>query len=500
MSLKTVFNTLLEHLFLLFQRISIRTRLTLLFVLIFGSTLIVFGVLTYDFLSNSLQKEFDDALYNYAVDISESVTLNPSGDLSITSANVDQTKIYPFSLGTALIQIRHSSGKILTQLGNFGSVELPFHKDYQILSRGEDVTYRTLSKLDGLPKAESLNYRIITFPLDNSPQPELLLQVAVPLTFVDTQIKNRKFLFEFGIPLVILIATLSGYFLSSRALAPVNNMIQKAHAIGTDGKQLSERLPVPKAHDEVRSLALTLNEMLSRIELSFSSQERFIADASHQLLTPLSIMKGELEQAVKNNTDLKTTEKPLMLSILQEVDHLISLVQNLLLLAQVDAGSSHIQKTSIYFEEVILDAFSRAEKLARDKKIRLKFDIKNETSKEDFHPQVFGDEDLLQNLVFNLIENGIKYSDQDKSINVLLRWTENEQILEVTDEGPGIPTDQLESIFDRFSRVAQVSRKKGYGLGLAIAKQIARVHLAEIRAYNHLPQNGATFEVRIKNI
>ncbi len=498
MSLKTMFNSLIEKLLSLFQRVSIRTRLTLLFVLIFGSTLIVFGVLTYDFLSNSLQKEFDDALYNYAVDISESVTLNPSGDLSITSANVDQTKIYPFSLGTALIQIRHSSGKILTQLGNFGSVELPFHKDYQILSRGEDVTYRTLSKIDGLPKAESPNYRIITFPLDNSPQPELLLQVAVPLTFVDTQIKNRKFLFEFGIPLVILIAALSGYFLSSRALAPVNNMIQKAHAIGTEDKALSERLPVPKAHDEVRSLALTLNEMLSRIEQSFSSQERFIADASHQLLTPLSIMKGEMEQSLKDK--VVTTETTLFFSLLQEVDHLISLVQNLLLLAQVDAGSSHLQKTNVYFEEVILDAFSRAEKLAREKNIKLKFDIKNETNKEDFHPQVFGDEDLLQNLVFNLIENAIKYSDKEKSINVLLHWTEAEQILEVEDEGPGIPTDQLENIFDRFSRVAQVSRKKGYGLGLAIAKQIARIHQAEIRAYNHLPQNGATFELRIKNI
>jgi hypothetical protein len=479
------------------KTVSIRTRLTLLFVTIFGSTLIVFGILTFDFLSKSLQKEFDDALYNYAVDVSESVILNPAGDLAVSSANVDKAKIYPFSLGTGLIQIRHINGSILSQVGNFGHLDLPYKKDFQKLARGEDVTFRTLEKLEGLPAPEAPAYRVINFPLDNSPVPQLILQIAAPLTFVEGQIKHRRVLFQTGIPLIILISTLAGFFLSSRALKPIQDMIQKAHDIGAT--QLSHRLPVPLAQDEVRSLALTINDMLTRIEQAFQSQERFVADASHQLLTPLTIMKGELEQSLKAPS-LDDMIQNSMHSALQEVDHLISLVKNLLLLARVDAGIGAMSLQELYFDEVVLDAISRAEKLARSRDIRLKFDIRNQVARET-HPKVLGDEDLLQNLVFNLIENAIKYSNVSSSVVIILEWNLNEQILRVEDSGPGIPEDQLESIFNRFSRAQNVGKKvEGYGLGLAIAQKIALIHHADLTAENRRDQPGSVFQIRIKNI
>jgi hypothetical protein len=476
------------------KNLSVRTRLTLLFVSIFGTTLILFGILTYKVLATSLQKEFDDALYNYAVDVSESVTLNSSGNLSVSPADVDPNKIYPFSLGTALIQIRSNTGHIHFETGDFGNFKIPFSAEYQRLSQGEEVVFRTLNRIEGLPEAEAQSYRLISFPLDNSPTPQLILQILVPLTFVEAQIHNRKLLFETVIPLVILLSTLAGYFLSSRALKPVQDMVQKARAI--EATALSQRLPIPSAKDEVQSLALTLNDLLSRIEQAFQSQERFVADASHQLLTPLTIMKGEIEQTLKKSLQPEASEA--LNSTLQEVNHLVSLVQNMLLLARVDAGLSAMNIQDLFFDEVVMDALSRAEKWARAKDIRLKFDIKAEGENR---PKIRGDEDLLQNLIFNLLENAIKYSKPSSLVEVSLRWTREEQILTVEDSGPGLPSDQIETLFERFSRAQkQGNSTPGYGLGLAIARQIALIHHGELTARNRMHQNGAVFQFRIKNI
>ncbi len=484
----------------MFSKVSLKSRLTALFVVIFGSTLTAFGIFSFEFLSNSISKEFDDALYNYAIDVSESVALNPSGDLSIASANVDQAKIYPFSLGTALIQIRHRNGETLTQVGNFGKLNLPYKSDFERLSKGEDATYRTVNAIDDLPDAESDSYRVINFPLDESPKPQLILQIAVPLTFVEAQVDSRRLVFEIGIPLVILISTFSGYFLATRALAPVQEIIDRAHKFGVH--DLTERLPVPTARDEIQSLAKTLNEMLSRIETSFKSQERFVADASHQLLTPLTIMKGELEHTIKTCQENET--KAVFVSNLQEVEHLISLVKNLLLLARVDAGIGAMNLIPLYFEEVILDSISRAEKLARAKNIRIKFDIKSSSADSNFHPQIKGDEDLLQNLVFNLIENAIKYSNPEQVIAVSLIWEATQQILVVEDFGPGIPEQSLSLIFERFSRAENVGNRKGYGLGLAIAKQISLIHNGHLGVRNRLDAEnkciGSIFEFKIPNL
>ncbi len=475
------------------KKLSIRTRLTLLFVGIFGTTLTFFGILTFKFLSTSLQKEFDDALYNYAVDVSDSVTLNSSGNLSVTPAAVDPNKIYPFSLGTALIQIRNAKGDIHFETGNFGKLKLPFEKELRLLSQGEDAVFRTLTHIDDLPDAEATTYRLISFPLDNSPTPQLILQILVPLTFVEAQIHNRRILFEVVIPLVILLSTLAGYFLSSRALKPVQDMVQKARDI--EASALSQRLPIPTAKDEVQNLAITFNDLLSRIEQAFQSQERFVADASHQLLTPLTIMKGELERTLKK--DLQPEAHTTLDSTLQEVEHLVSLVQNMLLLARVDAGLSAMNMQELYLDEVVMDAFARAERLARAKDIRLKFDIQTNS---ELHPKIRGDQDLLQNMIFNLLENAIKYSKASSLVEVRLQWTQADQTVTVADSGPGLPESQIETLFERFSRAQkQGSSTPGYGLGLAIARQIAKMHHADLIAQNRVDQTGAIFQFRIKN-
>jgi hypothetical protein len=235
--------------------------------------------------------------------------------------------------------------------------------------------------------------------------------------------------------------------------------------------------------------------MLSRIQKAFQSQERFIADASHQLLTPLTILRQELELFRKNpNQDSESFIK----SSIQEVDILSKVIQEMLLLARADAGLGALNLQELSLEDLVFEALTRCEKLATSKSIKLKFNINNETSED--RKMILGDNDLLGNLVFNIVENAIKYSPNNEVVSIRVTHREKTCELIVDDNGPGIPQEQLPFIFERFSRGANMgSQIKGFGLGLAIAQKIAILHGAKLSAENHTG-NGARLTFEIKNI
>lgn len=480
------------------RQISIRWRLTILFTLVFGSAMGLYGYATAEFLRKSLAKEFDDSLFNYAVDLTDQITLDPEGDLLLSPPQLDRAKIYPFYLGTALIQIRHKSGTVLSKEGNWGSLEIPYKSELERLTKGDEAVYTTLDDLSNLPLPESQSYRVIHFPIDNALPPHLILQVAVPMSILENQISNRRRAFQFGVPAVILFAVICSYFLASRAMRPINSMVSQVRNIGAD--ELSKRLPVPVTEDELKILAVTLNQMLDRIERAFLSQEKFIADASHQLLTPLTIMKGVLEASGKSPLSLESTQ-----SFLQEVDHLSVVVQNLLVLARMDTGTEAVTRARVAFHEIIFAALRRTDSLAKKKNIRIKFDLQGPHGNESEPPFVLGDEALLTTLVFNLIENALKYSDKDTVVELVLKWNKTHQQLTVLDSGPGIPLGLETEIFDRFRRVDQIGIMKtpGYGLGLSIAKKIADVHQgrlwAENRGLGTAGSSGSLFHFEINN-
>ena len=442
----------------------------------------------------TLQQDFDDALFNYAVDVSQSIEIGVKGSLSFPPLKLDTGKILPFPLGTALIQVVHTSGTVLERVGDFGGFSPTFTRDFERLSLGEEATYRTTSNISKIPSAEADSYRLISFPLDNSNRPQVILQIAVPMTLLETQIGNRLTLLQVGIPAVLLIATLGGFFLSGRALAPVRRMIQIAQNI--DASELKQRVPLPESNDEIKKLSLTLNEMLDRIQQAFLSQERFIADASHQLLTPLTIMRGELELLQKQAFKKEDFDE-FVASNLQEVDNLSRIVKDMLLLARVDAGLGGLNLQAISMDDLVIEAISRVEKIANAKKIRLKFDI---LELDNERKLVRGDYDLLLNLLINIIENSIKYSPAGEMISISLLWKPGTNEVIVKDEGPGIPIDQLPFIFERFSRGATAERDtQGFGLGLAIAQKIAILHHAKLFAAQ-TTGTGAEFHFEIKNI
>lgn len=474
------------------DRLSLRSRLTLLQVLIFGLTTFVFNGFLFSTTMLTLQQDFDDALYNYSVDVADTIGIGPKEDLTFPLLRLDTGKVLPFPLGTALIQVRHASGKILARVGDFGDFDPPFHRDFQTLSNGEEAAFRTIHDIAKIPNAEADSYRLISLPLDSAETPQLVLQIAVPMTLLETQFQNRLRLFQIGIPIVLLIAILGGLFVSARALAPLGHAIQTAKAI--DASELRQRVPIPTAQDELRSLALTLNEMLDRIEKAFRSQERFIADASHQLLTPLTIMKGELELVTKGERSPAEVDAFLR-SAGQEVDSLSRIVQDMLLLARVDAGLGALDIQDVDMDEISLQALQRCERIAKGKSIRVIFDL---IGAESLRSPVRGDPDLLENLLVNIIENAVKYSPAGETVRVQLEWKESTVETRVQDRGPGIPEDELPLIFERFRRAPGADRQaKGFGLGLAIARQIAQLHHASLTAEN-VEGGGALFRLEMK--
>lgn len=472
------------------KRLSLRVRLTALFVVIYGSTTILFSLFAYYKLSESLLQDFDNALYNYSIDISQTIEYGPQIDLSLPPLVMEEGKIFPFPSGTALILVRHISGEILSRSGNFGLFLPPFQSEVKVILAGADSAYTTVADTDIIPDAEANSYRVITFPLDSDTNPTLFLQIAAPRVTLETQTRELKNILRFGLPAVLFVAILAGLFFASRALRPVQQMIEFTHRLGAG--DLHQRIPLPKAQDEIRKLAETLNEMLERIEKAFSSQERFVADASHQLLTPLTILKGEIEMNSRAATDLE--QQKIYKSLLQEVDNLSKIVKDMLLLARIDAGENALQFSEVYLDEILIDVISRLQKLAKNKNIQISLDFLN----QDQRQPISGDADLLTNLVMNLIENSIKYSTENQTVAVKLEWLKHSNRLTIEDFGQGIPQALLPQIFNRFSRADTSSRTKGFGLGLAIAQKIAALHKSEIKFITKTSQ-GTLIELTFNN-
>jgi signal transduction histidine kinase len=467
--------------------LSIRVRLTLLFSLVLAGSLVFFSFLLYDSFKTSHGREFDVALFNHAVDISEDLDLkavNKHLRIEDETEEGEPEKIFPFAVSRSYMQILTTEGRVIATSGQPSWKSLPFGDDDRLrLNSGADSSYRTLEK----PGTSEI-YRLINFPLDDSEKPQLILQIAAPMDLQERQEKNLRDFFLFSIPLIIALAAMGGYYLAGRALAPVTRLIEKANALKAD--RLSERLPVPRVKDEMFDLIGTLNDLLDRLEGAFRSQERFIADASHQLLTPLAILRGELD-TVKDR-DHKDIRKFLD-SASHEVDRLSKLVRDMLILAKVDAGTSSLMIMQVDFSEILFEELTRFQQMAATKGIAVRVNISSE-------PLLLqGDGGLLKVLIQNLIENAIKYSPENSLIEIESIGSSGALVFSVKDTGPGIVESEASKVFERFYR-SPGTRKSvpGTGLGLAIAQKIAEAHKGTLSVQSKMGEGSKfTFALRL---
>jgi heavy metal sensor kinase len=296
--------------------------------------------------------------------------------------------------------------------------------------------------------------------------------------------------FTLAIPLSIVLASGGGYFLARRGLSPVVEMGTQAGRIGAHN--LHQRLQVKNAEDELGHLAQSFNSLLDRLDQSFEQQRRFMADASHELRTPVAILFGEadvaLSQASRSPEDYRES-----LDILRaEAKRLKHIVEDLFTLARADAGQYPLTLTDFYLDELITECSRSLRTLAAAKQITINCD----TSKE---MPIRADEALLRRMIVNLLDNAIKYTPPGGSVSVTWDFQDSQYRIIVSDTGQGIPSELQSRIFERFFRVDKARSRSendsgGAGLGLSISRWIVQAHAGQLDL-TRSDRGGSTFTV-----
>jgi two-component system OmpR family sensor kinase len=270
--------------------------------------------------------------------------------------------------------------------------------------------------------------------------------------------------FAIGGPIAVALASLVGYALASAGLRPVEAMRRRAREVSLAGGD--ELLPLPETRDEIRRLGETLNEMLERLRRSFERERRFVADAGHELRTPLAVVKTELEGALRAGPHDPSVRDALLAAV-EECDHLVQLAEDLLVVARAGEGGLRVQPEPLDVGGLFEGTAQRFGDRARERGRRIRVDVAN-------GQRVHADELRLRQVLGNLVDNALRYGDGD----VLLRAREvgGGVEIEVSDEGEGFEPELAERAFERFARGDGARTRPGTGLGLSIVRAIADAH------------------------
>ena len=339
---------------------------------------------------------------------------------------------------------------------------------------------------------QGMPIRSLFYPLGRlGPEHEAhVLQVAAPLESRNRLLRQVALLFS-GLGLIVTLGTFGGaWWLAGRTLRPVHQIIDQAEEIGED--TLGHRISARAESREYERLIHVLNGMLERIDQAFETQKRFAADASHELRSPLTALRGELELAGRRERSAQEYQRVIS-SALEDVEHLARTVEDLLALARADAGTFEPRLQAVDLGEMTGRVTDRLAVLAKGKDVEMEVD-------SDPGVEIQAAPDLLERMVWNLVENAVKFTPAGGRVEVTIRRIGPEVQLEVADTGPGLPSEDRERIFQRFSRADRARTRSpdagGAGLGLAIVRAAAELHGAEVEARNREAGEGAIFRVR----
>ena len=300
------------------------------------------------------------------------------------------------------------------------------------------------------------------------------------------ELRELLLILGLGLPLALGLATLGGFGLARRALAPVGRMAERARRITAD--RLAERLPVEDAEDELGQLATVFNETLGRLERSFADLRRFTADASHELRTPLTAIRSVGEVGLRGRRD-EQAYREIIGSMLEEADRLAQLVDTLLVLCRADAGAATLRPERIDLGELAQEVVSQLEVLAEEKRQGLAVEVLGSVATTADHV-------ALRQALLNLLDNAIKHSPEGGHVRVVVRDRSGTPVVEVIDTGPGIAPEYHEAIFQRFYRIdpARSRDAGGVGLGLCIARWAVEAHGGQIELESG-EGKGSTFRI-----
>ncbi len=458
---------------------SLRAQLALWHGLLLALTLLLLAAFTYLLLREYLNHSADAALTEFAETTSKDVaaavyhyhTLHPGQPLTPDTEThfIDTNDLQSWG---RYVQVIDDHGNAVAFSDALRKHKLPVLSETLLACRvsGKPV-FDTVTTLGQYP------VRMVTLPVQQGSSIPYLVQVGASVEGVEGALQRALFLLLVLTPSIFLIALLGGWVLVGSSLRPVDEMTRAALRI--ESKHLDMRIAPPRSDNEIGRLAAALNEMIARLDRSFQQIERFTADASHELKTPLTAIRGEAEVALMS-AQTPATQATLQ-SIIAETERLSSIVNNLLLLSRADADQVRLNQDPVALHEIVLTTFETLERLARRKNIALDFADMEEVT-------IPGDALWLQQLFTNLIHNAIHYTPEGGRVTLALTITKSGQPeapfaqFSVEDTGPGIPAEHLPFLFDRFYRVdsGRSRDQGGSGLGLNIARWVAESHGGKI--------------------
>lgn len=481
---------------------SFRTRIILLYTVVFSLSLIVFGFYLYQDFGRRLNKNIEDLLLSRAdgvVDSIENFWEKEKIEASARGMNLEEIDKLESAEFAAMAQkwanVRSKDPllfnivvTVFDRNGNEVATSKTLARNIPLPTDILESVLKGESRLDNLEvemtQGRLTPFRALIFPAMIDNKISYLVRVMTPLTSLQSTMSELRFILFLILPLAIILSGLSAWFLARVTLRPVRNIIDTARLISAEN--LKTRIALSEREDEIGLLAKTFNAMLDRLDETFTSQRQFIENFSHEIKTPLAIIKGELEVTLKKIRSVQEYKSTLH-SSLEEIDRIIKVVDDLLTLARLGAEDLSHSFKNFSLGDLAQEVVAEMDILARPKNLRIYFQRNSE-------PSVSGDKDKLKRVFINLLDNAVKFTPAGGKIEVLIEQESNLAKVQVADTGPGMTEDQLAHIFDRFYRGPKDNSLPGSGLGLSIARSIVEAHKGKI-VVNSSPGQGSVFTV-----
>ena len=313
--------------------------------------------------------------------------------------------------------------------------------------------------------------------------PGIILQVGQSMENHSRIIEVFKKIFVITMALLIGLAAGVGWFMARRAVSGVEAITRTAQSIS--GGTLEKRVPVKTRGDEIDQLAMTFNQMLDRIQTLVTEIKEMSDNIAHDLKSPITRIRGIAEVTLTNEKSIGEYES-MAASTIEECDRLLDMINTMLMISKTESGVDKLPSEEIDLTGLVREACELFEPTAEDKRVTLSYDVPNQR-------QFVGDHRLIQRMFSNLLDNAIKYTPSGGAVSVSLsKNNERDVVITVKDTGIGISPDDLPRIFNRFYRCDQSRSKPGIGLGLSLARSIARAHGGDITVTS-TPNQGSTF-------
>src|SRR3984957_20374260 len=453
--------------------LPIRLRLTAWYFAVLAVVLSAFGVSAYVAMRHSIRKTVDEELQIRAEGVHQLIerTIQRGHPEDLPEGLREHTEL---RAGGALLQVSDEQGNWLyrsTVMSDYG------------VPRPATVPRRAPEFL-----GKDVPLRIWTKKVDVGGR-SYLIQSAFEMDDFYEALDHFALLLYISIPTLLLLAAAAGYWISTRALAPVDQITQTARTISA--QNLSSRLVVPQTGDELQRLSETVNGMLGRLESAFKKITQFTADASHELRTPVAVMRTRAELSLRKARSADEY-RDVIAEVLTELEKTSALIEQLMFLARADSGAETLHFTATNVSEVLHEACHQGSALAEAKQIAFQEKISGDSM------WIQGDASSLRRLFLILIDNAVKYTPASGQIEVSLQRNDGYLVAEVRDSGIGIAAADLPNVFERFYRAdkARTRETGGVGLGLSIGRWIAEVHAGTIEVHSS-PGHGSRFQIRL---